>query len=149
MGVRGLEQLRLLPRVIGKTTGTAGMNGAAVEGTAPHRRGRGCIGQDTAMKSLQSPPAHLRSDKTGLLLLNLDVVSDHPTVIRGQEDVVVLGTVIVAGAHLDEHHFSLEEVSLGAAELHIHCAGQEWGAAAPVRAAAAEPGPVGAGAGAS
>lgn len=107
------------------------------------------LAQDTATKALQSSLAHLRSGKAGLLLLSLDVVSNHPTVICGQEDVVVSGAVIVAGAHPDEHHLPLEEVPLGAAELHVHGAGQEWGAAAPVRAAATEPGPVGLGAGAS
>lgn len=104
---------------------------------------------DTARKAPQSPPAHLRPGKAGLLLLSPDVVAKHPTVIRGQEDVVVLGAVIVAGAHLDEHHLPVEEVPLGAAELHVQGAAQERGAAAPVRAAAAEPRPVGASAGAS
>lgn len=107
------------------------------------------LSRDTATKALQSPPGRLGSGKAGLLPLGLDVVSDHPTVIRGQEDVIVSGAVVVAGAHLDEHHLPLEKVPLGAAELHIHGAGQEGGAAAPIRAAATEPGPVGAGAGAS
>lgn len=56
------------------------------------------------------PPAQLRVGKTGLLLLNLDMVSDHPTMICGQEDVIVSGAVTEAGAHLDEHHLPLEEV---------------------------------------
>jgi len=85
----------------------------------------------------------------GLLRLCLDVVPNHPPVIRGQEDVVVSGTVVVAGAHLDEHHLPLEEVPLGAVELHLHGAGDVRGAAAAVRAAPAELGPVGTGAGAA
>lgn len=85
----------------------------------------------------------------GLLPLCLDVVSNHPPVICGQEDVVVSGAVVVAGAHLDEHHLPLEEVPLGAAELHLHGAGDVRGAAAAVCAAPAELGPVGMGAGAA
>lgn len=87
--------------------------------------------------------------RRGLLPLCLDVVSNHPPVIGGQKDVIVSGAVVVAGAHLDEHHLPLEEVTLRAAEFHFHGAGDVWGAAAAVRAAAAELGPVGTRAGAA
>lgn len=76
-------------------------------------REEAALAQETATKSLQSPRGHLRSGKTGLLLLSLDVVSDHLTVAHGQEDVIVSGAVAVAGAHLDEHHLPLEEVPSG------------------------------------
>lgn len=39
------------------------------------------------------------------------MISNRP-VMCGQEDVVVSGTVRVAGAHLDEHHLALEEVPI-------------------------------------
>lgn len=67
----------------------------------------------------------------------------------GQEDVVVSGTLRVAGAHLDEHHSALEEVPLRAVELHLHSAGDIGDAAAAIGAAAAELGLVGMGTGAA
>ena len=140
------------PRLVRKATGTTGGERCCSEEHSPSQRGKRlhCPGTQPRKRcrALLTPwPVDLA--RRGLLPLCLDVVSNHPPVIRGQEDVVVSGAVVVAGAHLDEHHLPLEEVPLGAAELHLHGAGDVRGAAAAVRAAAAELGPVGTGAGAA
>ena len=84
-----------------------------------------------------------------LLPVCFDVVPNHPPIVGVQEDVVVPGAVIVAGARLDEHHLPMEGIPLGAAEFHLSSAGDVWGAAAPVHTAATELGPVGTGAAAA
>lgn len=76
-------------------------------------------------------------------VLSVLVVSGHPAVVGGQEDVVVTGAVMVAGAGPDEHHLLEEGVPLGALELHLCGARGVGRAAAPVRAHPAELGLVG------
>lgn len=71
-------------------------------------------------------------------VLSVLVVSGHPAVVGGQEDVVVTGAVVVAGAGPDEHHLLEEGVPLGALELHLCGARGAGRAAAPVRAHPAE-----------
>lgn len=131
-------------------TGNSGGKRCCSAGHSPSQRGKRLLCPGTQPgKCCRALPIPADLAWRGLLPLCLDVVSNHPPVICGQEDVIVSGAVIVAGAHLDEHHLPLEEVPFGAAELHLHGAGGIGGAAAAVRAAAAEPGPVGTGAGAA
>lgn len=77
------------------------------------------------------------------------MITYHPPVIGGQEDVIVPGAVMVAGACPDEHHLTLEDVPLWAPKIHLCGAGGVRGAAAAIRAAAAELGSVGVHAGAA
>lgn len=72
------------------------------------------------------------------------VVIGHVPGVCRKEDVVLTRAVAVAHARLDEHHLTAEGVALGAAELHLGGGGGVRRAAAPVRARAAELGPIGA-----
>lgn len=51
------------------------------------------------------------------------IIPNHPPSIRCQEDVIVLWTVMMAGAGLDEHHLLGEDVSLWTLELYLCCYG--------------------------
>lgn len=80
---------------------------------------------------------------------NLCRVTRHLLVVHGLEDVVLPGTVVVAGARLDEHHVLLHDLPIGTFELHGEGGGPVGGAAPAVQADAAELGPVGLGGGAA
>lgn len=66
------------------------------------------------------------------------IIPGHPPRVGGQEDVVVTGTVAVAGATPDEHHLLAEDVPLGTVELHLGGDGGDRRAAAAVGAQAAK-----------
>lgn len=76
-------------------------------------------------------------------------VTGHLLVVHGLEDVVFPGTVVVAGARLDEHHVLLHDLPIRTFELHGEGGGPVGGAAPAVQADAAELGPVGLGGGAA
>lgn len=67
------------------------------------------------------------------------IVPTHLPEVGGEEDVVVMGTIAVTGAGLDEHHLAPEAVALGAAEFHLAGDCVLGRAAAAVRARTAEP----------
>lgn len=91
----------------------------------------------TAWKFLASLPLSLRH------------VTDHLLVVHGLKDVVLPRAVVVACAGLDEHHLLLHNLAVGALELHGQGGGSVRGAAATVRAKAAELGPIRLGSGAA
>lgn len=72
-------------------------------------------------------------------------VADHLLIVHGLEDVILPGAVVVACAGLDEHHLLLHDLAVRALELHGQGGGSVGGAAATIRADAAELGPVGLG----
>lgn len=76
-------------------------------------------------------------------------VTDHFLVVHGLKDVVLTGAVVVACAGLDKHHLLLHDLAIGALELHGQGGGSVRGAAATIRAHAAELGTVRLGSGAA
>lgn len=86
---------------------------------------------------------------TELLGVSLRHVTNHLLVVHGLKDVVLPRAVVVACAGLDEHHLLLHDLAVGALELHGQGGGSVRGAAATVRANAAELGPVRFGSGAA
>lgn len=66
------------------------------------------------------------------------VVPNHPSSVGGHEDVIILRTVMMARAGLDEHHLLPEDISFWTLELHLGCDRGVRCAAAVVSADAAE-----------
>lgn len=69
-------------------------------------------------------------------------VSIHLPVVQGLKDVIVSGTVVMAGTGLDEHHVLLHDLPVGALELHRKSGGSVGGAAPAICADATELSPV-------
>lgn len=69
-------------------------------------------------------------------------VSIHLPVVQGLKDVIVSGTVVMAGAGLDEHHVLLHDLPVGALELHRKSGGSVGGAAPAIGADPTELSPV-------
>lgn len=65
-------------------------------------------------------------------------VSVHLPVVQRLKDVIVSGTVVMAGTGLDEHHVLLHDLAVRALELHWQGGGSVGGAASAVGTYSAE-----------